>query len=147
MLYPPPPPPQKHNVVRAQRSVVSRSRSKDLLIRRLTILVHYVANTSIGKRVVGLRLKGLATSAFSPHCWAELNRLKKKTFWWTHAPVLDFCWCLLWVPKPELAVLFTWQRCMWCAFAEIHLWYNTCWSLDDQHGSQLLFPISVFQQR
>ena len=58
-------------------------------------LVHYVAHTSIGKRVVGLRLKDLATSAFSPHCWAELNRFfLKKKFWWTHAPVLDFCWCL-----------------------------------------------------
>ena len=31
-------------------------------------LAHHVAHTSIGKRVVGLRLKGLATSAFFPHC-------------------------------------------------------------------------------
>ena len=50
-----PPPPQKHSVVRAQHSVASvmpvmhhfsvvgRSRSKDLLIGRLTILVHYIA--------------------------------------------------------------------------------------------------------
>ena len=48
MLYPYPPPPQKHSIVRAQHSiasvmhyfsVVGRSRSKDLLIGRLTILV------------------------------------------------------------------------------------------------------------
>ena len=32
-------PPRKRSVVRAQRSVVGRSRSKDLLIGRLTILV------------------------------------------------------------------------------------------------------------
>ena len=111
-------------------------------------LVHYVAHTSIGKRVVALRLKGLATSAFSPHCWAELNRFfLKKSFGGHMPPVLDFCWCLLWVPKPGVGSLILWQRCIWCAFPEIHLWCNTCWSLDDQHGSQLLFPISVFQQR
>ena len=54
MVYPPPPPtlhpPQKRSIVRAKHSVVSvmhhfsvvgRSRSKDLLIARLTNLVQY----------------------------------------------------------------------------------------------------------
>ena len=36
------PPPPKHSVVRAQRSVVGWSRSKDLLIGRLTILVYNI---------------------------------------------------------------------------------------------------------
>ena len=28
-----------------------------------------------------------------------------------------------------------------------HLWCDTCWPLDGQHGGQLLFPTFMFQQR
>ena len=62
----------------------------------------------------------------------------------TDTAVLDFWWHL----KARVGSLIcTWQRNMWCTFLEIHLWCDTCYPLDGQHGCQLLFPTCMFQQR
>ena len=33
----------------------------------------------------------------------------------------------------------------WWMFTEVHLWTDTCWPLNGQHGGQLLFLTCVFQ--
>ena len=63
--------------------------------------------------------------------------------------VLDFWECLLSGFQSQSGHSFfcTWQRHEWCMFLEIHLWCNTCRTLDCQHGGRpLLFPTCVFQQ-
>ena len=37
------------------------------------------------------------------------------------------------------SLICTWQRHMWHMFPEIYLWYDTCWPLGGQHGSQAIF--------
>ena len=59
----------------------------------------------------------------------------------TNTPVLDFWWHILWH-----LLTHTSQRCIWSVYPEIHLCCNTCWPLDGQYGSQLLFPTCMFQQ-
>ena len=45
------------------------------------------------------------------------------------------------------SLIWTWQRCIWCTFPKIHLWCDTCKSLDSQQGGWSLFPTRVLQQR
>ena len=55
-------------------------------------------------------------------------------FWrTTNTPVLDFYWWYQrWVLKPGWIPLLV---CLFACMQWIHLWCNTCWPLDSQHGS------------
>ena len=84
--------------------------------------------------------------------WSSLTYFKN--FWW--APVLLWrhwypCFGLLVTFPPGLkarlgSLIHTWWRCMWYTFPENHLWCDTCWPLDGQHGRLSLFPTYMFQQ-
>ena len=54
----------------------------------------------------------------------------------TDTPVLDFWWRLLWVSKPWRIPLLTCFVVCVQLIPQIHLWCDTCWSFDDQHGSR-----------
>ena len=41
------------------------------------------------------------------------------------------------------SLIYTWWRCTWCMFHGIYLWCDTCWILDRNHDSGLLFPTRV----
>ena len=66
----------------------------------------------------------------------------------TDTPVLDFWWHFLWVSKPEWASLFALGGGIhtWHTFPEIHLWCDTCRTLDVQHGSRSFSPHTIFKR-
>ena len=87
-------------------------------------------------------------------CWMNSLVSRWRLFWRTFVLLWGY-----WYPCFELLVTFhlgfkvrvgslirIWQRCMWCMFIEIHLWCDTCWPLDGQHGGQSLPHMCILEE-